>query len=149
MGSPAAGRVDLLTVLEHELGHVIGLPDDAKAGDLMNITLGIGVRRDPSTSEVATAGHGAGSAIPTTPSALDSNGPVSTIPAIQIGKKSHRLSPEKGEAYRLYHELSKATVAPWPRSSCRSRSRMGEGIDYRSGAECSASIRRTSAMTSG
>ena len=45
-GSPAAD-VDLLTVLEHELGHVIGLADNAQAGDLMDITLGLGVRRSP------------------------------------------------------------------------------------------------------
>ena len=46
-GSPAAGDVDLLTVLEHELGHVIGLSDNNQAGDLMDITLGLGVRRAP------------------------------------------------------------------------------------------------------
>ena len=46
-GSPAANDVDLLTVLEHELGHVLGLPDNAEAGDLMDITLGLGVRRAP------------------------------------------------------------------------------------------------------
>jgi hypothetical protein len=43
--SPAADDVDLLTVLEHELGHVLGLPDNDEAGDLMDITLGLGVRR--------------------------------------------------------------------------------------------------------
>ena len=46
-GSPAANDVDLLTVLEHELGHVLGLPDNDQAGDLMDITLGLGVRRSP------------------------------------------------------------------------------------------------------
>ena len=47
--SPAAGDVDLLTVLEHELGHVIGLSDNTEAGDLMDITLGLGVRRSPTS----------------------------------------------------------------------------------------------------
>ena len=47
-GSAAANDVDLLTVLEHELGHVLGLPDNDRAGDLMDITLGLGVRRTPS-----------------------------------------------------------------------------------------------------
>ena len=44
---PGGGEVDLLTVLEHELGHVIGLSDNTEAGDLMDITLGLGVRRSP------------------------------------------------------------------------------------------------------
>ncbi|HYT94064.1 MAG TPA: SdrD B-like domain-containing protein, partial [Gemmataceae bacterium] len=44
--SAAAGRVDLLTVLEHELGHVLGLSDDSGT-DLMVTTLGLGVRRLP------------------------------------------------------------------------------------------------------
>ena len=52
-GSPAAGRVDLLTVLEHELGHVIGLSDNTHAGDLMDITLGLGVRRAPTAGDLA------------------------------------------------------------------------------------------------
>ncbi len=51
-GSPAAGKVDLLTVLEHELGHVIGLSDNAQAGDLMDITLGLGVRRAPTAADL-------------------------------------------------------------------------------------------------
>jgi hypothetical protein len=53
-GSPAANEVDLLTVLEHELGHVLGLPDNAEAGDLMDITLGLGVRRLPSSADLTT-----------------------------------------------------------------------------------------------
>ena len=53
--SPAAGRVDLLTVLEHELGHVIGLSDNNQAGDLMDTTLGLGVRRAPTAADVTTS----------------------------------------------------------------------------------------------
>ncbi len=43
-GSPAANRVDLLTTVMHELGHVLGYADDT-AGDLMNVTLPLGERR--------------------------------------------------------------------------------------------------------
>jgi hypothetical protein len=49
-GSPAFGRMDLLTVVEHELGHVIGRDDlDAQAvpHDLMTTTLATGTRRSP------------------------------------------------------------------------------------------------------
>ena len=52
-GSPAADDVDLLTVLEHELGHVIGLSDNTQSGDLMDITLGLGVRRAPTAGDLA------------------------------------------------------------------------------------------------
>jgi hypothetical protein len=52
-GTAAASEVDLLTVLEHELGHVIGLADNTQAGDLMDITLGLGVRRAPTSEDVA------------------------------------------------------------------------------------------------
>ena len=44
----AVDRIDLLTVVEHELGHVAGFDDlDALANNLMSGTLGVGVRRDP------------------------------------------------------------------------------------------------------
>jgi hypothetical protein len=51
-GAPTAGSVDLLTVLEHELGHVIGLSDNDQAGDLMDETLGTGVRRSPTQADL-------------------------------------------------------------------------------------------------
>ena len=49
--SPAAGKIDLLTVLDHELGHVLGL-DDTAADDLMAATLGVSNRRLPTAAEV-------------------------------------------------------------------------------------------------
>ncbi len=57
-GGPAATEVDLLTVLEHELGHVLGLPDNDQAGDLMDITLGLAESRAPSPADVAAIGSG-------------------------------------------------------------------------------------------
>jgi len=44
--SPAFGRIDLLTVVMHELGHVLGLEDlDPNAGSLMSGTLDASTRR--------------------------------------------------------------------------------------------------------
>ena len=50
--------MDLLTVVMHELGHVLGLPDDSdltSAADLMDETLATGTRRLPSAADVAAA----------------------------------------------------------------------------------------------
>jgi hypothetical protein len=48
-GSPAYGRVDLLTVVEHELGHELGF-DDTVGDGLMGVFLGTGVRRVPTVA---------------------------------------------------------------------------------------------------
>jgi hypothetical protein len=56
--SAAAGHLDLLTTVSHELGHVIGLDDStssADAGDLMYINLVDGERRLPDATDVAKA----------------------------------------------------------------------------------------------
>jgi hypothetical protein len=52
--SPAAvDRIDLLTVVEHELGHVLGLEDlDSSVESLMSGTLPTGVRRGLSAAEL-------------------------------------------------------------------------------------------------
>ena len=47
-GGAAAGRMDLLTVVLHEMGHLAGLPDVGGGGEdggLMTETLAPGVRR--------------------------------------------------------------------------------------------------------
>jgi hypothetical protein len=49
-GSPAYGKYDLLTAVMHELGHVMGMPDDGSVGSVMDETLTIGTRRLPSVS---------------------------------------------------------------------------------------------------
>jgi hypothetical protein len=57
-GSPAFGRMDLLTVVEHELGHVLGMSDldsQTVAHDLMTETLATGIRRVATPADVMTA----------------------------------------------------------------------------------------------
>jgi hypothetical protein len=49
---PAAGKMDLLTVVAHELGHVLGLDDNHTAGDLMNEFLPLDVRRLPAPGDL-------------------------------------------------------------------------------------------------
>jgi hypothetical protein len=54
--SPAFGRIDLLTVVEHELGHVLGLGDldpSVVPHDLLTETLATGVRRFPAPTTLA------------------------------------------------------------------------------------------------
>ncbi len=52
----ALDRIDLLTVVEHELGHVAGLQDlDALADDVMSGTLGTGIRRNATHTDAVLA----------------------------------------------------------------------------------------------
>ena len=54
-GSSAVGQIDLLTVVEHELGHELGLSDvdpQSHPSDLMAATLAPGVRRQPTAQDL-------------------------------------------------------------------------------------------------
>jgi hypothetical protein len=52
-GGPADGKMDLLSVVDHELGHVLGLEDSPGPNDVMGETLAPGVRRLPTASDLA------------------------------------------------------------------------------------------------
>ena len=53
-GTAAAQGVDLVTVMAHEFGHVLGLPDQTtQPGDIMYQSLGVGVRWLPTAQDVA------------------------------------------------------------------------------------------------
>ena len=52
-GTAATGKLDLLTVLIHELGHVLGAQDLQRAEDVMSGHLEAGVRRLPTAQDTA------------------------------------------------------------------------------------------------
>jgi hypothetical protein len=94
-GSAAANEVDLLTVLEHELGHVLGLPDNAETGDLMDITLGLGVRRAPSRADLAAV-NSSSTATDTANAKMPL--PASVVPLSQPNPLSGPMTPATVDA---------------------------------------------------
>src|SRR5262249_16159889 len=56
-GSPAFGKVDLLTVVEHELGHILGLAHSAAFHDVMSEALEPGIRELPDPADIGLVVH--------------------------------------------------------------------------------------------
>jgi parallel beta-helix repeat protein len=100
-GSPAAGGVDFLTVLEHELGHVLDLPDNNTAGDLMDITLGAGVRRTPSASDLAALAQSQGPSTTVPVTVLASNGSTSMLQTGLATPNDRRSANGPGQPFSL------------------------------------------------
>jgi hypothetical protein len=50
----ASREVDLLTVIEHEMGHLLGLDHNARAGSVMNESIDVGERRNATARDLAT-----------------------------------------------------------------------------------------------
>jgi len=112
--SDTFGRMDLLTVVMHELGHVLGLDDiDSKtnAHDLMSHTLNMGVRRvDLETAQqldVASSSH--------IDLKVSIAKPLSQLifnyhtPAVYINCQGYfkKKNPSFNESYHRYHTFSK------------------------------------------
>jgi hypothetical protein len=82
-GGPAAGKLDLLTVIMHELGHQAGLVDDYNANDVADLMYGYtnpGERRLPSQGEAADAAPGS------VTGDVFSLTPIYTVPTLNAGK---------------------------------------------------------------
>ena len=85
---PAAGRMDLLTVVTHELGHILGLPDVSATllpNDLMDTQLPTGMRRLPSPADIDALLTGAWPVVSAPPVSVplsvgSLSGPVSIVP---------------------------------------------------------------------
>lgn len=60
-GTSAAAHFDLFTVIEHELGHILGLSDQPTGDDLMAESLAPGVRRTPSAEDIDAEFNGTSS----------------------------------------------------------------------------------------
>jgi hypothetical protein len=81
--SAAAGHLDLLTTVTHEMGHVLGLPDvNAPTDDLMYINLADGERRLPDAADVTQANHNQVAAVE---AALPASAQAATSAPIVIG----------------------------------------------------------------
>jgi hypothetical protein len=98
ISSPAFGRMDLLTVVEHELEHVLGVADlnpQTAPDDLMTETLAPGVRRLPGpVSEPVLTSPGNAGATPIASTAVDA--PVATSQADTLAPIAQLLASPAG-----------------------------------------------------
>ncbi|MBL8535715.1 MAG: cadherin-like domain-containing protein, partial [Betaproteobacteria bacterium] len=87
--SVAFGRYDLLTVLTHEMGHALGLDDipvSVTPVSLMTGTLGTGVRRLPSSTDLPADETPAPVVTPQAPVIVQTSQPVQTVAIPAVGQ---------------------------------------------------------------
>jgi hypothetical protein len=109
-GSPAAGKMDLLSVVSHELGHVLGLEDGSDRGDVMGEALAPGVRRLPAADDLpsemsqfsAVAVALALAAQPAVTAPAGNGNPAALVPAsFAVGPTAVPDAPGQGTATAL------------------------------------------------
>jgi hypothetical protein len=117
-GSAAAGKMDLLTVVAHELGHELGLADNSGDG-LMGVFLLPGVRRLPVPEEAPATSPAVGSAfrvgsgsltgLPLPNAGLELNSLVGSPPAPRAGTSALAAGLAPG---RFVKPVPLASAAP-------------------------------------
>jgi len=124
----AAGHLDLLTAVVHEMGHELGLPDltaAADARDLMHINLVDGERRLPTTADVAKAGGGTVSF-----AAVGTTAPADAAPASAAapigGHGGHLLLDRLADNFHFAH-VSTDGPAPLPQTHAATDSSLVRG----------------------
>ncbi len=125
-GSPAADKMDLLTVVTHELGHILGLGEFG-VGDVMTQVLESGTRRLPTTGDLANSPYGpaptfttvsmATSTPPVTPLLVLPTGTSTALFQVAAGAGTNKevMSPSSGTSSPT--GLARVTVALRPPSS--------------------------------
>jgi hypothetical protein len=125
----APGRMDLLTVVEHELGHVLGQDDvdpSVAPNALMTMTLASGVRRVVSPSDGLEAVESAQAPLQTSPLA-DPTAPTGAVRWAQM-LPDQLSSPMAVFADALLSVLAPAEANSAPQPSLSPSSPIGESI---------------------
>jgi hypothetical protein len=114
-GSPVAGHMDLLTVVAHELGHVLGYPDLTSGPDtLMTQDLAAGVRRLPPGAQVYVSNVPLSMASTTTPTnALDKLAVRTRDQRTSKGQKLAAGGKAEGTLYVWFQTLAQGSQGDW------------------------------------
>jgi uncharacterized repeat protein (TIGR01451 family) len=104
---PAAGQMDLLTVLSHEVGHVLGYSSHTSGNDIMTTALEAGVRRLPEATTSTAAVGGVLPGGPGVPAGATANVALTGFPTTMLD-----VAPTRGTLSAPSHtEVATAGIA--------------------------------------